>query len=72
MEVLNASLSYVFDELNLHRVMASYIPHNIKSAIILEKLGFEREGLARSYLKIAGKWQDHILTSKINPKHQEH
>ncbi|WP_448217491.1 hypothetical protein [Endozoicomonas sp. 2B-B] len=27
---------------------------------LLDKLGFEHEGLAKSYLKIAGKWQDHV------------
>ncbi len=68
-EILNSSIKHIFDELNLHRIMANYIPGNQKSAAVLKKLGFKREGLARSYLQIAGKWQDHILTSKINPEH---
>ncbi|MED7788403.1 ribosomal protein S5-alanine N-acetyltransferase [Francisella sp. 19X1-34] len=68
-EVLEATICYVFYELNLHRVMANYIVNNIRSERLLVKLGFEKEGLAKSYLKIAGKWQDHILTAKINPKH---
>ncbi|WP_150466404.1 GNAT family N-acetyltransferase [Francisella sp. SYW-9] len=68
-EVLEVTISYVFDELSLHRVMANYIVNNIRSEKLLVKLGFEKEGLAKSYLKIAGKWQDHILTAKINPKH---
>jgi len=33
----------------------------------LEKLGFEKEGFARRYLCINGKWEDHILTSLVNP-----
>ena len=45
--------------------MANYMPHNSRSAALLFRLGFEKEGVARSYLKIAGKWQDHVLTSKI-------
>ena len=65
-EMLQASIQYVFTEYNLHRVMANYIPSNIRSGKLLDKLGFQKEGLAKSYLKIAGSWQDHVLTSKIN------
>jgi ribosomal-protein-alanine N-acetyltransferase len=65
-EMLQASIQYVFIEYNLHRVMANYIPSNVRSAKLLNKLGFQKEGLAQSYLKIAGSWQDHVLTSKIN------
>jgi ribosomal-protein-alanine N-acetyltransferase len=65
-EMLQASIQYVFTEYNLHRVMANYIPSNIRSGKLLHKLGFQKEGLAKSYLKIAGSWQDHVLTSKIN------
>jgi ribosomal-protein-alanine N-acetyltransferase len=66
-EMLQASIEYVFTEYNLHRIMSNYIPSNIRSGKLLDKLGFEKEGLAKSYLKIAGSWQDHVLTSKINP-----
>lgn len=53
-EVLGAALDYVFNVLNLHRVMANYMPANMRSEALLNKLGFEREGLAKAYLKIAG------------------
>lgn len=67
-EITNAALDYIFSKEGpyLHRVMANYIPSNKRSEELLSKLGFEREGYARSYLKIAGKWQDHVLTSRIN------
>ena len=68
-EMLTASLNYVFSEFDLHRVMANYIVTNTRSGKLLTNLGFKQEGLAGSYLKIAGKWEDHILTSKINPEH---
>ncbi|MGQ4006342.1 ribosomal protein S5-alanine N-acetyltransferase [Francisellaceae bacterium CB300] len=68
-EALESAIYHVFEELKLHRIMANYIPSNIRSEKLLTKLGFEKEGLAKSYLKIAGKWQDHILTAKINSKH---
>lgn len=65
-EMLECSINYLFTKYNLHRIMANYIPENKRSEKLLYKLGFEKEGLAKSYLKIAGKWQDHILTSKIS------
>ena len=65
-ELLKISIQYVFDEYKLHRIMANYMPSNIRSEKLLIRLGFEKEGLAKSYLKIAGSWQDHVLTSKIS------
>ena len=68
-EMLTASTEYMFSQIGLHRIMANYIPSNIRSKNLLTKLRFEKEGFAKSYLKISGSWQDHILTSKINPSH---
>lgn len=65
-EFLQKCIEYVFKEYDLHRIMANYLPTNIRSENLLKRLGFEKEGLAKSYLKIAGTWQDHVLTSKIN------
>ena len=64
---LTTAIDYLFREQGLHRIMASYIPDNHKSERVLLRLGFERDGYAKSYLKIAGCWQDHVLTSLINP-----
>ena len=66
-EMLQTSIQYVFDEYQLHRIMANFMPSNIRSKKLLNRLGFQKEGFAKSYLKIAGSWQDHVLTSKINP-----
>ena len=68
-EMLEPCTAFIFEQVGLHRIMANYIPSNVRSEKLLTKLGFEREGLAKSYLKIAGSWQDHVLTSKINPNH---
>lgn len=67
-EVLEAGLAWAFDELDLNRVMANYLPRNERSARLLERLGFEREGYARNYLKIAGQWQDHVLTARVRDR----
>ena len=60
-------IQFAFDDLDLHRVMANYMPCNQRSEALLNRLGFEREGLARKYLCINGEWEDHVLTSLVNP-----
>ena len=67
-EALNASIQHMFEQEKLHRIMANYVPENERSARLLKRLGFEIEGLAKSYLHIAGAWRDHVLTAKINDK----
>jgi ribosomal-protein-alanine N-acetyltransferase len=66
-EGLEAAIAYVFDELNMHRIMANYFPWNRRSGALLRRLGFTVEGYAHDYLFLDGAWQDHILTSRINP-----
>jgi ribosomal-protein-alanine N-acetyltransferase len=56
-------ISYAFKELSLHRIMANYMPHNNRSGKLLDRLGFVREGVAKNYLKINGRWENHVLTS---------
>jgi [ribosomal protein S5]-alanine N-acetyltransferase len=58
---LRVLLPSLFGELNLHRIEAACIPSNTPSIRVLEKCGFNREGLARRYLCINGIWQDHLL-----------
>ncbi|MHA6288971.1 GNAT family N-acetyltransferase [Maricaulis sp. CAU 1757] len=52
-------LAFAFDALRLHRVEAACQPDNTASRTLLEAVGFQHEGLARAYLKIAGEWRDH-------------
>ncbi|WMD23199.1 GNAT family N-acetyltransferase [Achromobacter seleniivolatilans] len=66
-EGLTAAITHVFQKMKLHRIMANYRPENTRSARLLARLGFQREGLAHSYLNINGAWSDHILTALINP-----
>lgn len=60
-ESIRLTLQYCFRDLGLHRVHASCIPDNERSKNLLIKCGFKEEGYAENYLKIDGKWQDHIL-----------
>jgi ribosomal-protein-alanine N-acetyltransferase len=67
LEAVEGAVGYAFDELRLHRVSASYMPHNRRSAAVLRRAGFTVEGYTRDYLRIDGEWEDHIMTAIINP-----
>ncbi|MCU6432425.1 GNAT family N-acetyltransferase [Undibacterium sp. Jales W-56] len=67
-EALQAAIRHMFEQQGLHRIMANHLPENTRSAAVLQRLGFEREGLAKSYLKINGVWRDHVLNSLVNPR----
>jgi ribosomal-protein-alanine N-acetyltransferase len=56
--------------LGLHRVQANIIPTNLPSLRVAEKCGLRREGYAPRYLKIAGQWQDHVITAKTAEEHR--
>jgi ribosomal-protein-alanine N-acetyltransferase len=60
-DAAKAVVTFAFDTLHLNRVEAACLPHNAASIRLLEKVGFSREGYARKYLCIDGRWQDHIL-----------
>lgn len=66
-EALRAAIPYMFDVLGFHRIMANFMPENERSASVLERLGFVREGYAKNYLFIRGAWRDHVLTALTNP-----
>jgi ribosomal-protein-alanine N-acetyltransferase len=63
---LRALIPFSFDVLRLHRLEAACIPTNTPSMRLLEKTGFQREGLAREYLCINGLWQDHLLYARLS------
>lgn len=70
-EGLFAVLDFIFGPLGLHRAEAACLPRNTASRRLLEKLGFREEGLARGYLRIAGRWQDHVLYAQLAEEFQE-
>jgi ribosomal-protein-alanine N-acetyltransferase len=67
-EIAGEVVRYAFEELNLHRVEASYQPENHASARVLQKLGFIVEGYARDYLLLDGAWRDGVLVSRTNDR----
>jgi [ribosomal protein S5]-alanine N-acetyltransferase len=66
-EAAKLVVDYAFHELNLHRIEAGVMPHNIGSIRVLEKAGFHKEGISVKNVKINGKWEDHQMLAIINP-----
>ena len=58
---------YSLKEAGLHRIEVSIRPENHASLRVVEKLGFNNEGMRPRFLHIDGDWRDHsifVLTSE--------
>lgn len=62
---VRALLPFAHGTLNLRRIEAACLPHNVPSIRLLEGSGFKREGYGREYLCINGVWQDHLLFARL-------
>lgn len=65
-EAVRLLVDYAFKELALHRIEAGVMPHNLGSMRVLEKAGFQKEGIARKNVEINGRWEDHQVFAIIN------
>jgi len=57
-EALSRFAAHLFDALRLRRLEAEIDPRNVPSAKVLERLGFQREGLLRERWRVAGEISD--------------
>lgn len=57
--------SFAFTTISLHRIEAYVSPRNLGSVTVLEKAGYEREGLLRQNLYINGVWEDHYMYAVV-------
>lgn len=67
-EAIKKGIYIIFDEYRLHRIEANIMPRNSASIRVTEKLGFTKEGISKKYIKINGKWEDHIHMVLLNDK----
>ena len=59
-EGLELVLRMVFAVLKLHRIEANVQPTNRRSLALVRSAGFVREGYSRRYVRVAGRWRDHV------------
>lgn len=67
-EAAKKGIEIMFSRYGLHRIEANIMPKNARSLRVAQKLGFYNEGLARQYLKINGKWEDHYHMVLLNER----
>ena len=66
-EAISRLLTAIFEENKMHRIEAFVLAENIPSIRLLERLGFECEGTARSVIYLRGHYIDHLRYALINP-----
>lgn len=64
-EALPVVVDHAFSQLDIGRVQAGCLSENAPSRALLEKSGFKYEGVAQSYLQIAGRWRNHVLYANL-------
>ena len=64
-EGMALALDIAFGKLELHRVEVNIQPTNSRSLALAQRIGFTREGFSRRYVKIAGRWRDHVRLAML-------
>jgi [ribosomal protein S5]-alanine N-acetyltransferase len=64
-EALEAVIKYGFEQMNLQRIEALIEPPNLPSQKLVQRQGFIREGLLRSYEFTVGKFDDLYMYSLL-------
>lgn len=59
------AVEQVLARYKLHRIMATHLPENLRSAALLRRLGFVVEGYARDFVTVNGQWRDNVLLSLL-------
>lgn len=71
-EALGAFVRYAFETLDFNRLEADIDPRNVASAKVLERLGFQREGLLRERWIVNGEVSDTALYGLLRREWEGH
>jgi ribosomal-protein-alanine N-acetyltransferase len=66
-EAVSALLDHCFGELRLHRLEAFIHPDNTASRALVEKRGFQPEGLLRDHARVGETWRDQLIYARLTP-----
>jgi len=67
-EALLAGCEFMFQYYRIHRIEADILPRNEKSISVVNKCGFIKMGYNVRFMEIDGRYQDHVMYVKLNPK----
>jgi RimJ/RimL family protein N-acetyltransferase len=70
-EAVQIMVDYLFLSKNLERVQATTDVNNLPSQRVLQKAGFQKEGVIRKSAFIRGKWRDGCLFSILREEWKE-
>ena len=65
-EAVRGVVRFAFAELEMHRIYATALGGNAASQRVLEKAGFQREGVLRGHGRLAGEWVDAVFFGLLN------
>lgn len=62
---LGQVVSFAYDYMNITRIQATVVTTNSRSIKLLERLGFQKEGLLQKYEIVGGEHMDYYLYAKV-------
>lgn len=65
-DATQAAIAFGFNTLGLHRIQATFDPRNLASGKVLEKNGFQYEGLMRDYYFLRNEFCDRVLCAILH------
>ncbi|WP_222984413.1 GNAT family N-acetyltransferase [Flagellimonas meishanensis] len=65
-EAISLMCDYAFSVLNLHQIYANILEDNTASVHLFQKLGFEKVGIKREWVRTSAGFKNEILFQKIN------
>jgi RimJ/RimL family protein N-acetyltransferase len=70
-EAANRLLKLAFEDLDIHRVMARCDARNVRSALVMERLGMRREAHFRQHLLVKGEWDEEFIYAILEDEWRE-
>jgi RimJ/RimL family protein N-acetyltransferase len=68
-QAIQLAIQKGFEDLDIKRIEATVDPTNIASQRVLEKNGFEKEGLLKNYIVQKGVVKDRLIYALLNPSY---
>lgn len=68
---LKMVVTYAFETLNRHKIKGGYLEGNPASKRVMEKAGFQKEGIERDYKYVDGEWKNVTWMSILEHEYYE-